>query len=149
MAKRGRKTKYTPERVEKILQLLASGSTRKAAAESNGISQETFSEWITKKLDFLDDVKKAEAQAESAMALIIQKAARGYKVLKTKTVNRDGVITLETVETHEFSWQAAAWWLERRRKDDYGLAVKSDEQKSDGLSNFVEALKAARVKRGE
>jgi hypothetical protein len=96
MAPRGRPSKYTPERVKRITDALAAGNSRKAAAAYGGISDVTFASWCARFLDFFDAVKSAEAQAEVAHVANIAKASR------------DG------------SWQASAWWLERRRHAEWG-----------------------------
>ena len=91
MAPRGRPSKYTPERVKRITDALAAGNSRKAAAAYGGISDDALGAWMRRFADFADAVKSAEASAEVAHVANIAQASR------------DG------------SWQASAWWLERRR----------------------------------
>ena len=105
----GRPSKRTPEREARLLEALRAGNTRKAACHYAAISDETFSTWQARDLDFLDAVKKAEGDAEVRMVAQIAQAAQ------TGT------------------WQAAAWWLERRRPDDYGRRERLDAHvQSDG-----------------
>jgi hypothetical protein len=80
---------------ESVLTALRGGNTRTAAAAYAGISKETLYEWMRTAADFSDAVSKAEADAEVRSVAHIIKAAG------------DG------------SWQAAAWWLERRRYADW------------------------------
>lgn len=92
----GRPSKRTPEREARIAEALRAGNTRKAACAYGGISQSQFAEWLARFHDFRDTIEKAEADAEvRAVAQIATAAQAG-------------------------TWQAAAWWLERRRPDDYG-----------------------------
>lgn len=91
----GRPTKRTPEREKRLLDALRAGNTRKAACHFAGIDPSTLENWLRISA-FSDAVKKAEADAEVRMVGQVAQAAR------------DG------------TWQAAAWWLERRRPDDYG-----------------------------
>jgi hypothetical protein len=91
----GRPTKRTPEREQRLLDALAAGNTRNAACDYAGITRETFSQWRERFADFSDRVKKAESSAEVRHVAQIAKAAS------------EGV------------WQASAWWLERRRPDDW------------------------------
>ena len=91
----GRPTLRTPERERVILQALSLGLTRKAAAESSGIAYNTFARWVQTFGDFREEVAKAESRAEARFSARILEAAEGG------------------------TWQAAAWWLERRRPDDY------------------------------
>jgi hypothetical protein len=93
MTKRERGYKQTPERVERLLKALRAGNTRRASCAYAGITDDTLSNWC-KKSDFSDMVQKAESEAEMRNVQVIMKAA-------------------------EKSWQAAAWWLERRRREDY------------------------------
>lgn len=104
----GRPSKYNPERGERILSALNAGNTRKAASAYGGIDPTTFSRWMDwgeegrEPFDvFCAAVKKAEADAEVRMVATIIKASQ---------------------ET----WQAAAWWLERRRTEDYGRTLRTD-----------------------
>jgi len=85
--------KQTPETVEKILQFLRAGNTRKTASIASGISEDTFARWL-KETDFADQVKQAEEMATARnVGLIMQAAAK--------------------------DWRAALAWLERRRPADW------------------------------
>ena len=92
----GRPSKRTPEREARLLSALSAGNTRLHACRYAGISDETFANWQRRYLDFLDAVKKAEADAIVRHVANIAKAAQ------------DG------------QWQASAWWLERRYPAEYG-----------------------------
>lgn len=87
---------FTDETREKILNALRAGNYRVAACKFAGISDETFRVWINAGkrgepgyLEFLEQVKQAEAQAEASLVATIRKAAGDH-------------------------WQAAAWLLERK-----------------------------------
>lgn len=94
-----RPTKRTPEVEARICDVLRTGNTRKAACDYAGIDQDTFANWLARFSDFSDAVKKAESECEVRNVALIQKAAQ---------------------ET----WTAAAWWLERRRPDDWARKDK-------------------------
>jgi transposase len=97
-----RPTKYSPERQQAIVAALQAGNTRTAAAAQAGISLDTFERWMDRFAEFCGAIKKAEADAEIHFAEQIEKAAT------------DG------------SWQAAAWWLERRRPEAWGRRDRVD-----------------------
>jgi hypothetical protein len=92
----GRPSKRTAEREERLLTALAAGNTIRASCIYAGIGVQTMADWRERSRDFRDAVEKAEADAEVRFVAQIAKAA------------------------HDGTWQAAAWWLERRRPLDYG-----------------------------
>ena len=49
---RGRKSKYTPERVQIITKAIANGKSYKDAYTAAGVSRTVFYEWITENADF-------------------------------------------------------------------------------------------------
>jgi len=102
----GRPYKKTPECEQSIIDLLSEGNTRKTSCIASGISEDTFARWIKEDEDFAGSVKKAEEEA----------VARNVKVIH---------------EASKSTWQAAAWWLERRRPDDF--RVRNDVNHSGAL----------------
>ena len=110
-------TKRSPQREQAILNALRLGNTRRAAAAYAEVSHETFYRWLAD-LPFRDAVEKAEADAETRFLGQVAKAAA------------DG------------TWQAAAWWLERRRNGDYARHDKLDM--AVDLRREVERVAAAR-----
>lgn len=95
-----RPSKRTPEVEKRIMDALAAGNTRRASALYAGIDQRTFERWMNRNAAFAEAVENAEARAEVGHVLNIRKAAG------------DGV------------WTASAWWLERRRHQDWGRRDK-------------------------
>lgn len=94
MAKAGRPSSMTTQRAEAALEALRLGCTREAAAGVAGVHRATFYRWLDDRT-FRDEVEKAEQQAEAAYTYSVQAAVPK-------------------------NWQAAAWWLERRRHESYG-----------------------------
>ena len=101
--KTGRPSKLTAESRARIVQAIAAGNTRDMAAACAGVHRATFFAWLKRGeqeisgtyRDFYDAIKKAEADAVAGSVEIIRQAA------------------------HQ-SWQAAAWFLERRYPRDWG-----------------------------
>jgi hypothetical protein len=81
--------------VQAIYNALRIGNTRRNAAAFAEIDSATFYRWLEDDAAFRSGVIKAEADAEARFLGQIAKAAS------------DG------------TWTAAAWWLERRRHEDY------------------------------
>lgn len=98
----GRKTKFTPEACEKIVNALRVGNTRRASALGAGISEALFYEWLKKGgkaksgefLEFLEAVTRAEAECEIQNVAILKKAAAGYKsrIVTTKTKSHTEIV---------------------------------------------------------
>lgn len=98
-------------RQEVILEAIRSGMRRGAAIALARISAGTFYAWLRDPLEvdpagvlFAERVLEAEAQAEQESMRCIMSTIRAG--------GRDG-------------WQAAAWWLERSRRADYGRAERN------------------------
>lgn len=104
----GRRTKATDERLTALLNALRAGNTRSAACSFAEISRQTFYRWLEEDTTFRDSVEKAEADAEVRYVAQVAKAATNG------------------------TWQAAAWWLERRRQDAFALHSKVEMTGKDG-----------------
>lgn len=105
MAKRGQPTKFNEERAEKLLQAVRGGNYLATASAYAGISYQTLRRWVLKAddpnappeyVEFKEALEKARADGEVAALAKIQRAAS------------DG------------AWQAAAWYLERSRPEQWG-----------------------------
>ena len=112
----GRPTKRTPERQALILRALRAGATIAAAAGHAEVSQATVYRWLGADARFRDAVKRAEAGAELRFTTTIADAAMGHPA----EYDDAGQLIRPEVKS---AWQAAAWWLERRRREDYGQRV--------------------------
>ena len=77
-----------------VLAALKLGNSRRAACRAVGIDPATLWRWMQADANLCNDVTKAEAESEQYYLGHIQAAAPE-------------------------SWQAAAWWLERRLPADY------------------------------
>ena len=100
-----RKTKLTKELQDRMVMAIQAGNFAKVAAEMVGIGETTFYRWLEegekpegRKIyrEFRESIKRAEAQAEVANVARIRQAAD------------DG------------TWQAAAWYLERKHSERWG-----------------------------
>ncbi len=103
----GRPSKLTPEVEVKLLQALLASNTREAAAEYAGVGARTLRRWLQQGRDNPDGpygglvavLKQKESEAVIRNVAIIQEAAKR-------------------------SWQAAAWWLERRYPREWGSQAR-------------------------
>lgn len=94
---------------------MRNGSTRTDACCIAGIVYDTFLEWM-KKPEFAESIKKAEAECKQRNITIIQKAA----------------IT---------TWQAAAWWLERKHWKEFALKGRDDTGEDEVPQRMAERAK--------
>ena len=92
--------KRSPEREERLCSALSAGNTRRAACSFAGINESTLWRWMKSSATFASRIEKAEGDAEVRNVAIISRAAQ------------------------EGTWQAAAWWLERRYPRDYGRTIQ-------------------------
>jgi hypothetical protein len=125
-----RPTKYTTERVAKIVEALQGGNTRAAASAFGGVDQATFDRWMLRYAHFAEAVREAEAQAELAHVATIKHASDSG------------------------DWRAALAWLERRRNRDWGKREKleiiesvREMARSEGWDHDEEAAAIAEVER--
>lgn len=109
----GRPVTLDDLRAKRIIDAIRKGMSRTAAAAKGGIGRTTLMNWLARGrdeeapyADFLNRVKAAEAEAEAEMVALVRVAALEPKY-----------------------WQAAAWWLERCRPNDYAKRepTKDDE----------------------
>lgn len=82
------------------MEALAAGNTRRTACQLAGVSEDAFARWLARYAGFAEAVQRAEAEAEA------------HHVANVKRAADDG------------TWTASAWWLERRRSDDWGRRDK-------------------------
>lgn len=119
----GRKTKYTPETVEKLVLAIKLGAPYILACAYAGIDDATFYRWMNEKREFYDTIKGAEGAGVMQWLGKIEKAAS------------DG------------NWQAAAWKLERRYPELFGRSVIDQRNinlsklNDDELARLVEGKK--------
>lgn len=57
----GRPTKYDPAYCERVIELMAEGRSKTAAAGVLGVCRDTLHEWANKHEEFSDAIKRAEA----------------------------------------------------------------------------------------
>lgn len=94
----------TTEQIERMLDGLRHGMTRRAAAAFGGYSKTTLYRMLENDDGTLvTAIEKAEGEAEATYTKLVADAAVSPK-----------------------NWTAAAWWLERRHPDDFGRRDRLD-----------------------
>lgn len=142
--KEWKSTSFTPELFQQMIDNLVDGATRSAAAEAAGINRDTFYRWMHSSHDIYDAVTRAEAQAELRATQAVKTAISGYKSRKvTVRDTKDGPQTT-VEESDEFRPDMATWWLERRRRDDYGQRLDVRNMPDDVFNRILEAVSGNR-----
>lgn len=92
--------KYSRDKTDEICKHLETGMRREDAWVLADISEATFYEWL-KKPEFSESIKKAEIKNKQRNVLIIQNAAKQ-------------------------TWQASAWWLERKYPEEFAARQRHE-----------------------
>lgn len=103
----GRKPRLTPETKKRCLEFIRAGLPKKESANAAGMSEATFYRYVEADESFKSDVEKAFAECAAAKVLRVRKA-------------------------EEDTWTAAAWWLERRMRKDFGRVERVENTGKDG-----------------
>lgn len=115
----GRPTKLTPEALLKVCEGLRYGLPLKTAAHCAGLSYSTLRRGVQDNPDWREAVAVAESLAVARAVGTVNAAAE------------DG------------TWQAAAWWLERRHPEEFGSdrrLIRQLERTLNDLTNKVREL---------
>lgn len=109
------KNKATPKTIEIILDSISQGLTQREAATLAGISEDTFSLW-KRDSEFSEQIRKKEIECKLSHIKNIKEASKK-------------------------SWQASAWWLERKYKEEFSLKSKLDLQVNETLDQLGDSIK--------
>lgn len=111
-----KKYKATQKTIKIILDAIAEGLTQRESAVLAGISEDTLSLWKKKDSDFSEQIRQKQIECKLGHIRNIKKAS-------------------------DKSWQASAWWLERKYKDEFSLKTKVDLEVNENLNQLSERIK--------
>jgi hypothetical protein len=120
----GRPHKHTPEKLAAILEAISDRIPYSLAAESNGVSERAFYEWLAQG----QEDKSNEIDSDLA------KFAQAVKDIERKKIKNH----LKKLNRNIKNWQADAWILERRWYKYFGANVHMQEM--DERLKRMEAL---------
>lgn len=134
MARIGRPSKGTPERMAAIVAKVALGVPQEVAARACGVHPATMYRWKAQGersrsgpfYEFYESLGRAEAAFEADAVAGIQAVAEGGQLLRRSvTRHKDGSETEDCSYTRK-EWTAYAWLLERRHRDRWGRTDRVD-----------------------
>lgn len=113
--------RYSRDIVKKICDCLKSGTGRVDTCATVGICYNTFLSWLSdpRKVQFLKRIKKAEEQ-------------------NTHRIKAKALSCIEMAMSDQ--WQAAAWFLERKFREEYSKDSQQDDsnlQKQENVSILI------------
>ena len=122
--KPGRKTKKTPERVERLLSNLREGLSQAASISQAGIAKTTFYNWLKDDEQFKADVEAAEDFAEAVQ-----------------------IAQIKALGEAKMDWRAYAWLLERRFPDRWSAKRQAEVtiNQSNGHQEVISMIKQAQA----
>jgi hypothetical protein len=114
-------TKKTKDTTDIIFKSMKLGLNRRDACTASGISEDTLANWLRDDSEFSEQFVKSELECKQRNLVMVQKAAAR-------------------------SWQASAWMLERKYKDEFSLkqtieTVISPELIKNLVANILIAVK--------
>jgi transposase len=118
----GRKSKKTPERVERLLANLREGMSQASAISQAGICKATFYAWIKQDEDFKREVETAEDFAEAVQ-----------------------IAQIKALGEAKMDWRAYAWLLERRFPDRWSAKRETEVtiNQSNGQAEVLSMIQQA------
>jgi hypothetical protein len=109
------KTKATPATLEIILNAISEGLNQREASALAGISEDTLSLW-KQDSEFSEQIRQKQIENKLRHIKIINEASKSH-------------------------WQASAWWLERKYKEEFSLKSKVDLSVNSELEMLSENIK--------
>jgi hypothetical protein len=118
----GRKTKKTPERVERLLDNLRQGMSQASAITQAGIAKTTFYKWLKEDEQFKVEVETAEDFAEAVQ-----------------------IAQIKALGEAKMDWRAYAWLLERRFPDRWSAKRETEVtiNQSNGQAEVLSMIQQA------
>jgi len=109
------KTKATPNTLKIILEAIGEGLNQREASILSGISEDTLSLWKRQDSDFSEQIRQKEIECKLSHIKNIKRAS-------------------------EKSWQASAWWLERKYKDEFSAKSNIDIKSSENIEKLTAVM---------
>lgn len=145
----GAKTKLTPKKKEKMIELAKKGRSTKEIAKILGVSRKTMYNWTQNNEDLLLSYNEAKAQADDMVEAALFQRAMGYNHPAVKVFfDKESLSTIEhnVIEHYPPDVQAMAFWLKNRRpkiwkdKTEHEHSGKIDSMSDEELEKRIREL---------
>jgi transposase len=110
----GARTRLTNELRDQVVEYLRAGNTIRTSTSAAGISHDTHYEWM----------KRGEAG---------EKPFADYSDAVTRAIETAEIRNVTLIQRHaQTDWRAAAWYLERSRREEWGKTTRTEISGPDG-----------------
>ena len=110
------KTKASLKTVSIILDAISQGLTQRDASTLAGISEDTLSLWKRQDSDFSEQIRQKQIECKLRHIKVVNEASKSH-------------------------WQASAWWLERKHKDEFSLKTVVNMELDERLEKMGEHIR--------
>ena len=138
----GRPTDYRPEFVEQVEKLCLLGATDIQIADFFGVSERTLNTWKHTYPEFLQSLKVAKEEADTAVERSLYRKALGYEFESEKVFCFEGdVVRAPIREVVPPSDTAIIFWLKNRKGKDWR---DKSEVEIPGIAALADRIAKAR-----
>jgi len=137
MSKAGRKSKLTKTLINNATSLVKKGYYNKTVCDFLKIDERSWYLWYNKgqELSELDEDELQDLTEHELNQLLF------FQSLKSAHAEAEMVAVDKIQKASMKTWQAAAWYLERKYRERWGRVNKDDEDHSQGKNQLEEFLK--------
>lgn len=141
-SKRGRKSPYSPQLLEKICEYARIGVTEAEICKKIGISSATFYEWKNVHPEMPEALSKAKENVDDLVVSALWKRAQGYSHPSEKVfLSKNGkVVRVKTIEHYPPDATSCIFWLKNRRPKEWRDTSKLEFQGDLNMPQIVVSL---------
>lgn len=116
-APQGRPTKLTPERHDRIVELVKHGNTIEVAAAATGIDQRSYYHWMAIGKAIVNEYGPDSEEWDTTLTEHQKNCGRLFQAIRVAASEAEATAVLHLRSAMPKHWQAALAWLERRHPD--------------------------------